>query len=56
MIIQKNIWSENLKGRHNLRDLEADGRIIFTWILRKKSGIVLFRLIWLRTGTGGALL
>jgi len=27
------IWSENLKGRDQLRDLGIDGRIISKWIL-----------------------
>jgi hypothetical protein len=28
-------WSENVKGRDNLENLDADGRIILKWILRK---------------------
>jgi hypothetical protein len=36
-----------------LGNLGIDGRIIINWIFGKDGGIVLFRFIWLRIGTGG---
>jgi hypothetical protein len=41
------VWSENLKRRDNLEDLENNIKIY----LKKEDGIVWIGLIWLRTGT-----
>jgi hypothetical protein len=29
------IWSENLKGRDNLEDVDVDEKVILEWILEK---------------------
>jgi hypothetical protein len=50
------MWSVNLKGRDNLRDLGVDGRIILKCMLKKKGVRVWAGFIWLRTGTSGGLL
>jgi hypothetical protein len=50
------VWSENLKVRSHLEDLEVDGRIILEWILGKNSGKMWNRFIWFRKGTNGWLL
>jgi hypothetical protein len=30
--MRKEIYSENLKGRYDMRDLDVDGKIILKWI------------------------
>jgi hypothetical protein len=44
---------ENLKGRHHLEFLGADGMIILEWILRKLGGNLWTGFIWFRIGTSG---
>jgi hypothetical protein len=29
------IWSENIKGRDHMEDIDMDGRIMLKWIFRK---------------------
>jgi hypothetical protein len=41
-----------LEGKKPL-DLDVDGRIILSWILEREDGVVLTKLIWLRTGSSG---
>jgi hypothetical protein len=49
-------WSEKLKLRDQLEDLEVNGKIILEWILRKHAGKVWRRLIWLKIGGSGGML
>jgi hypothetical protein len=49
-------WSQNLKGRDHVEDLDVDGRIILQCILGTYDGKVWTGFIWLRVGTGGGLL
>jgi hypothetical protein len=51
MCILQKLWSENLRVRDHLEDLDIEGRIILEWILGKFSGKVWTGLIWLRRGT-----
>jgi hypothetical protein len=41
-------WSESLKGRNYLEDLDVNGRIMLEWILEKQGGKVWTALIWLK--------
>ena len=40
-------------GGRNMRERDADGRIILRWIFRKWEGVVRTGWSWLRIGTGG---
>jgi hypothetical protein len=47
---------ENQKARDYLEDLGVEGTTILEWNLGKQGGKVWSGLIWLKTGTSGALL
>jgi hypothetical protein len=47
---------EEPEGKFHLEDLDVDGRIILTWILRKWGRGAWTGFIWLRVGTGGGRL
>jgi hypothetical protein len=49
-------WSENLKVRDYLEDLDVEKRIILEWILRKYGGMVWTSCIWFKIGTISRLL
>jgi len=49
-------WSENVKGRECLEDLDVDGRIILEWILEIQGGKVWTGCFWFRIGTIGGLM
>jgi len=49
-------WSENLKGRNHLENLDVDGKIILKRILGKVCEKVWTRCFWLRTWTSGQFL
>jgi hypothetical protein len=46
---------ENLSEKEHLEDQDMDGRIVLSWIFRKRDG-ARTGLIWLRIGTGDGLL
>jgi len=51
MGMQRNSWSEILKGRGHLGDLGVDGKIILIWLLNK-YGVRMwteFNWIWIRS-------
>jgi len=49
-------WSENLKGRDNLKDISVDEMTELKWFLKKQHTRLLIGFIWLRIGTSGGLL
>jgi hypothetical protein len=49
-------WSEGLKERDHLEDLDIDVKILLQYILRKQGGMVWIGFYWLRIGTIGQLL
>jgi hypothetical protein len=46
-------WWGDPSGRHHLKDLGEDGRIILKWLFKKWHGQTWTGLIRLRIGTGG---
>ena len=46
-------WWGNLRERDHLEDPDVDGRIILSWIFRKRDMNEYTVSIWLRIGTGG---
>jgi hypothetical protein len=49
-------YRRNLSKRHHFQDTGLDGRVVITWMLKKWDGGSWTGLIWLRKGTGSALL
>jgi hypothetical protein len=49
-------WWGNLKEKDRLKDSGVDESIILRWIFTKWDGGARTGLIWLRIGTGGAVM
>jgi hypothetical protein len=49
-------WSENLKEKDHLKDLNVNDRMILKWILEKQFASVWTGSVWLRIETDGLLL
>jgi hypothetical protein len=50
---EKGIQNETLNARHNLVDLDVDGRVILKVDLKKYSARVWTGFVWLRIGISG---
>jgi hypothetical protein len=46
-------WGNQWEGDHHVGDPGVDGRIIITWICRKRAVGIWTGASWLRIGTGG---
>jgi hypothetical protein len=51
----KKISARKANGRDHFEDLGREGKVILEWILRKLGGKVWTGCIWLRIGSGSAL-
>jgi hypothetical protein len=54
--VETGFWCGNLRERDSLEDPGIDGKIILRWIFRKWDVRAWTGSMWLRIGTGGALL